>query len=92
MKVVHALYFANDTVEGRGGSSLEALFTEAQNAEQAGAGSKNFYAPNKPAYSIREVLLFDSPEEYTEFKNGEARKRALAKLTPEDKKVLGIKD
>ena len=39
----------------------------------------------------REFVILDSFAELEEYRNGEMRKRALAKLTEEDKKVLGLK-
>jgi hypothetical protein len=39
----------------------------------------------------KEFVILDSYEELMDYKNGEARKRALAKLSEEDKIVLGLK-
>ena len=39
----------------------------------------------------REFIIFDDLAEIEDYDKGEARKRALAKLTPEDKIALGIK-
>lgn len=39
----------------------------------------------------REFIILDNFAELEEYRNGEMRKRALAKLTEEDKKVLGLK-
>jgi hypothetical protein len=39
----------------------------------------------------KEIVILDSWNELQEYKNGELRKRALAKLTNEDKIVLGLK-
>lgn len=39
----------------------------------------------------REFVILDSYDELMDYKTGEARKRALAKLTDEDKIALGIK-
>lgn len=39
----------------------------------------------------REFVILDSLDELTEYENGELRKRALAKLTEAEKKVLGLK-
>lgn len=38
-----------------------------------------------------EFVILDDWNELEEYKNGEMRKRALAKLTEQDKKVLGLK-
>ena len=38
----------------------------------------------------REFVIFDSLDELTEYENGELRKRALAKLSEDEKKVLGL--
>ena len=40
----------------------------------------------------REFIIFDDLEEIKSYASGEARKRALAKLTEEEKIALGIKD
>ena len=39
----------------------------------------------------REFVILDSLDELTEYESGELRKRALAKLTEAEKKVLGLK-
>ena len=39
----------------------------------------------------QEFVILDSLDELEEFRNGELRKRALAKLTAEEKIVLGLK-
>ena len=38
----------------------------------------------------KEIIILDSYAELMDFKNGEAKKRALATLTEEDKVVLGL--
>ena len=38
-----------------------------------------------------EMVILDSWDELQDYKNGELRKRALAKLTAEEKVVLGLK-
>ena len=38
-----------------------------------------------------QIVILDDLKEVEEYKNGEMRKRALAKLTEEDKIVLGLK-
>ena len=42
-------------------------------------------------YFEKEFVILVSYAELMDYKNGEARKRALAKLTEEDKIVLGLK-
>lgn len=47
----------------------------------------------KSAYHRIEKDIFtvhESLEEFQDFVSGESRRRALAKLTPEDKKALGL--
>ena len=39
----------------------------------------------------KEFVILDSWDELEEYKNGELRKRALAKLTAEEKVILGLK-
>ena len=39
----------------------------------------------------KQIVILDSYAELMEYRNGEARKRALAKLTEEDKIALGLK-
>lgn len=39
----------------------------------------------------KEFVILDSLDELKEYENGELRKRALAKLTETEKKVLGLK-
>ena len=38
------------------------------------------------------LVIFDNLDELNDYELGEARKRALAKLTPEEKIALGIND
>jgi len=38
------------------------------------------------------LIVCDTIEDVKNWKNGELRQRALAKLTPEDRQVLGLKD
>ena len=49
--------------------------------------SKNKY----DSVNEREFVILDSLDELTEYENGELRKRALAKLSEAEKKVLGLK-
>ena len=39
----------------------------------------------------KEIVILDSWDELQDYKNGELRKRALAKLTEEERIVLGVK-
>jgi hypothetical protein len=39
----------------------------------------------------KEFVILDSLDELTDYENGELRKRALAKLSEAEKKVLGLK-
>lgn len=39
----------------------------------------------------KQFIILDSYEELMDYRNGESRKRALAKLTEEDKIALGLK-
>lgn len=39
----------------------------------------------------KELIIFESIQEIKDYLNGELRKSALAKLTPEEKMALGIK-
>lgn len=39
----------------------------------------------------KEMVILDSWDELQDYKNGELRKRALAKLTEEERIVLGLK-
>lgn len=40
----------------------------------------------------RQLIIIDSYDEFKEFVNGEARRKALSKLSNEEKVILGIKD
>lgn len=49
--------------------------------------------PNKNTYSVRQcssVKIFDSMEEYEQFKLNEIRDRLMKTLTPIEKKALGL--
>lgn len=41
--------------------------------------------------SERKIIVFDNLDEISEYRTGEARKRALSKLTEEEKFALGVK-
>lgn len=54
--------------------------------------AEQWIAYNKfDAFYEKEMIILDSWDELEEYKNGEMRKRALAKLTEQDKKVLGLR-
>jgi hypothetical protein len=95
--VYYEVYKNSDSVEGRGHSVPVVRFKAIQDAHEL-AESKKFYerhgcmgTKGGIGVSKKEVLVYESIDEYKEIHGKEELKRiALAKLTDEDKKVLGL--
>ncbi len=70
--------------------SIIGTFTKKADAEKAAAG-RGTMGHGDGAIQDGPVL-YESYKEYQEKNPGAVRKKALAKLTPEEKKVLGLRD
>jgi len=55
------------------------------------ADAKKWVENNKfDSYHVHSTNVFTSLQDYADFKSGEIRRKALLKLTPEEKAVLGL--
>jgi len=89
MKTIFAARQNADGMEGRGPMIPIAHFTKEEDAKACAKGKGVMGVGDG---DVIELPLFDNMKDYTDYKSGEARKRALSKLTREDKLALGIKD
>lgn len=64
-----------------------AYFTKREDAQAVISG-----IPLRDGPNFAEECAFESAEEYNNFANGSTRKQALAKLTPAERKALGVKE
>lgn len=88
-----------DTTEGKGGTYLIGYFTDKVSADKA-AAKKGVWDHPGPIYPVElvEISFSDGskayypnqPIELINITNEELKARALEKLTPEDKRVLGL--
>ncbi len=97
MKTVYATYYNADMTEGRGPMVLDKIFTNRVDANayidtkfgvmgRPGPWSNQKYGD----WTVQEHRLFDSLDDAAKDHDREVRKRALGKLTDEERKVLGI--
>lgn len=92
MKIAYVVMRNSDQTEGKGPMYLldDAVFIDSNDASQVQRTRKK----NSGVWiedEIREVLIFDNFREYREYLDGKVRAKALAKLSDEEKKVLGVK-
>ncbi|MCH2188792.1 hypothetical protein MK079_03115 [Candidatus Gracilibacteria bacterium] len=87
----------SDTTEGRGHTVIIGNFTHKSDAELAAAGKCVMGTDGKVQEAV--IQIFDSIEEYQDLTGDFPRETlqkiksaALAKLTPRERKVLGIKE
>ena len=90
MKEVFLLRFQSDTVEGRGHTYTEAIFTKECDAKRAGNNSNHTYMGGQPAWEVDRAVVHESYDEYHNLKNGKLKEQALAKLSPAERKALGF--
>lgn len=92
MLKVWGAYSNTDKTEGRGGMQLDGLFTKEEDAKKRakGQGVMGYGDGN-----VKEVHIFESYEEYRDITDKERRAKlrrsAMAKLTTQEKLVLGLK-
>ena len=89
---VYATYRPNDTIEGRGGSSMNKVFLESKHAkeyidEQPGTqGIKG----EKGGWWLQEIDVIEESIIDRAKKDAALRNSALSKLTDAEKKALGL--
>jgi hypothetical protein len=89
----------SDTTEGRGYTITHGYFHH-NSIARAVVRDKRYrryctmgvQSPDDAKYMVQEqsIIIFDSVEEFFQNTEEERRKRALAKLTPDEKKLLGL--
>lgn len=92
MKTIYLAGYNSDTTEGRGPTVYVAAFASREDAEAACLdlpgvfGTKNTTKP-------KEMVMYNSYEEWAEkHHEAELRRKALAKLTDEEMRALGLGD
>lgn len=69
-------------------SSTLARFTNLGDAKRLAATSHYYGCHSTP--TTKTYMIFESYEEYEDFKKDEPRRKALAKLTPKERELLGL--
>lgn len=97
---VFEVNYNSDSIEGRGASIPLAYFPNKREAERVVDDPRfsrwcvmGYHKPGEQRYQIREkdMLFFDTAEEFWEKHDTENKKmKALAKLTAEERKLLGL--
>jgi hypothetical protein len=77
----------SDRLEGRGHTIRIAAFTKREDAEQAAKGHGVMGMGNG---DVDPITVYENFVEYLSKSKADLRKKALAKLTPEEKAALGI--
>lgn len=97
MKLIFQAYKNADMTEGRGPMVPDIAFSSKQDAidyidRQSGImGRKAKWSQEKYGdWVVKEITVFDSFEEADDFKQGETRRKILAKLTDAELKILGL--
>lgn len=86
MKMIYAAQQNADTTEGRGPMVTFAYFTNEKSAKEAVKGRGVMgYGDGE----VKVIPLYDSIEDWRKGEKEETKRRALAKLTPEEKASLG---
>lgn len=97
VQTVFAVFVNSDTLEGRGYMKLHSLWNDRSDAiafiDRQPTAHRTRRAVDAEAWdlwAIEERPVFLTQRDEEEWRGGEARKRALAKLTPEDRMLLGL--
>lgn len=91
-KTVYAARRNSDMIEGRGYPVIVALFEKESDAVEVAKGREfavmGVLLGHKP--DVVPIRLYESAEEYKQEFQDAARKRALAKLTEDERRILGV--
>ncbi len=87
---VYEVTVNSDMTEGRGPMRHLAFFTDQNDAELAGEPHKIMGVGKGHSVKFKELRIYQSLNEYTERTAYSLRKSALAKLTDDEKRALGI--
>lgn len=85
MKTIEVCEVWDNGEDGRAPGRVVARFDNETIAKQAFGNNSCYYSFTKTVYTI-----FESAQDYKENSEQAQRKRALAKLTPQEKKLLGL--
>jgi hypothetical protein len=91
MKIAYVAMGNSDTVEGRGPMKPLAAFWNKTLAAKVSANEGGCMGQKQEPH-VNEMPVFDDEADREEYKSGEAKRKALAKLTPQEKHILGLTD
>jgi hypothetical protein len=87
MYKVYLVFYNADQIEGRGHMVFDKAFSNWDAADKYAQSKYNAYGHGYHGWAdVREVTVYNKVPDATE----EARQKALAKLTVEERKILGI--
>jgi hypothetical protein len=69
---------------------IKGLFLQGGDAKTVGVKSNNYDMGGGALWDIQPMFVFDSVSDYNDYKTGEVKTRALAKLSQEERQVLGF--
>lgn len=101
MKIIFLALKNADMTEGRGPMVTEAAFakeidantfTDKQPGVMGRMSEKGWSKEKYGDWEVKPLVVFESLEEKIAWDNGKTRRRALAKLTPEERAALGLTD
>ena len=92
MKYVYIAKGNTDTVEGKGPMKNLAAFWDKKLAEECSSKEGGCMGMRMHHPFVDTLPVFDSVQDRSEYIKGDARRKALAKLTENDKVLLGLKD
>jgi hypothetical protein len=87
--IVYLVYRNADLTEGRGPDVLEGIFKDREVADEYAMKLEPYGFKNQFCRVKEEVVHCDY-KDFETYKKAELRKRALSKLTEEERKVLGV--
>ncbi len=90
MKIVYVAMGEIDSIEGKGGMTPIAYFFDKQLAEEVSRKEGGCMNMPRQAPYVKEVMVFESAQDRASYTNGVVKLQALAKLTAEEKLVLGL--
>lgn len=86
----YGAYINSDTNEGRGPDVLVGYFTHAADAKRAVKGKDGWGRDGRVKPVNETITICESYEDYEVLIAKNTKERALNKLSPEEKKILGL--
>jgi hypothetical protein len=90
MKIIYVAMGEVDSVEGKEGMKPIAYFFDKQLAEDVSIKEGGCMSTPRRKPAVNEVMVFESAQDRASYTNGGFKRQALAKLTAEEKLVLGL--